>query len=312
MNAPARLGVFALILAVAFGAAFVIAGAIAPDDAADQWVPTDHDRHASAEHRTTDHGTGDAPGAVPQPETYGLTLEAGGVRMADLSASTTTQDAGLLTLELVQGSAADPVPLRTQHGVDLHVIAVRSDGTHLQRRPAQAAGPGQWSAESNWTAPGTYRIFAEAVHEGTGEPILVSRTLEVRDSSGPGSSEPEASETELLESSVSSDGGELTVQLEGELHPGRESTLSATVTRDGAPVTTLEQYTGAYGHLSVLREGDLAYLPSHAHGGTAGPELRFTVTPPTAGRYLVYLDIRLDGHTHTLPFVVTAHPGGAG
>ena len=45
--------------------------------------------------------------------------------------------------------------------------------------------------------------------------------------------------------------------------PGQESELTLSVSRDGRPVTDLQPYLGAYGHLVVLRDGDLAYL--HAH-----------------------------------------------
>ena len=39
--------------------------------------------------------------------------------------------------------------------------------------------------------------------------------------------------------------------------------LTLTVTKDGQPVTDLQPYLGAYGHLVALRAGDLAYLHVH-------------------------------------------------
>ena len=36
-----------------------------------------------------------------------------------------------------------------------------------------------------------------------------------------------------------------------------------TVTRDGEPVTDLQPYLGAFGHLVAIRDGDLAYLHVH-------------------------------------------------
>ncbi len=44
---------------------------------------------------------------------------------------------------------------------------------------------------------------------------------------------------------------------------GTESELAVTVTRDGAPVTDLDPYLGALGHLVAIRNGDLAYLHVH-------------------------------------------------
>ena len=83
-----------------------------------------------------------------------------------------------------------------------------------------------------------------------------------------------------------------------------------TVTRDGEPVTALEPYLGAFGHLVALRDGDLAYLHVHPHGDapeageTSGPEIVFEATAPTEGRYLLFLDFQVDGQVHTAPLVI--------
>ncbi len=88
-----------------------------------------------------------------------------------------------------------------------------------------------------------------------------------------------------------------TVDLRGELAAGRESQLTLTVARDGVPVTDLQPYLGAYGHLVVLRAGDLAYLHVHpvddARGAAApGPDVRFGVSSPSVGTYRLFLDFR--------------------
>ena len=52
--------------------------------------------------------------------------------------------------------------------------------------------------------------------------------------------------------------------------------LTATVIRDGEPVTDLQPYLGAYGHLVSLRDGDLGYLHVHPDDDTGpGPEISF-------------------------------------
>ena len=91
------------------------------------------------------------------------------------------------------------------------------------------------------------------------------------------------------------------------------------VERDGEPVTTIEPYLGAAGHLVALREGDLAYLHVHPEGEAptaaepGGPEIDFVTTAPTPGRYLLYLDVKVDGQVHTAPLVVdTAGSSPAG
>jgi hypothetical protein len=89
---------------------------------------------------------------------------------------------------------------------------------------------------------------------------------------------------------------------------GRETTLRFTVTRAGRPVPT-EPYLGAGGHLVALREGDLAFLHTHPAGHAADgtgeghdDAIAFVTTFPTAGRYRLHLQFRVDGRVHTAGF----------
>jgi hypothetical protein len=98
-----------------------------------------------------------------------------------------------------------------------------------------------------------------------------------------------------------------TVTLDGELTAGTEALLTLTVTRAGEPVTDLQPYLGAHGHLVALRDGDLAYLHVHPdEGTTAGPEVRFYVEVPSTGRYHLYLDFRHGDRVRTAELFVTA------
>ena len=77
---------------------------------------------------------------------------------------------------------------------------------------------------------------------------------------------------------------DFTVTVAGDLVAGRDARLTLSVIKDGKPVTDLEPYLGAYGHLVALREGDLAYLHVHPDGepgdGRTGPDPRSSSTPP--------------------------------
>jgi hypothetical protein len=103
-----------------------------------------------------------------------------------------------------------------------------------------------------------------------------------------------------------------TVTLAGDLQPGTESELTLSVSRDGRPVTDLEPYLAAYGHVVALRDGDLAYLHVHPDGapgdGTTqpGPDVVFHTTLPTAGSYRLFLDFKHDGVVRTAAFTVHA------
>ena len=92
--------------------------------------------------------------------------------------------------------------------------------------------------------------------------------------------------------------------------------LTLTCPEDGQPVTDLEPYLGAYGHLVALREGDLAYLHVHPGGepgdGTTqpGPDIEFGAEVPSAGGYHLYLDFKHDGVVRTAQFALEASRDG--
>jgi hypothetical protein len=102
------------------------------------------------------------------------------------------------------------------------------------------------------------------------------------------------------------------VTLAGQLTPGEPSELTLSISRDGRPVTDLQPYLAAYGHLVALRAGDLAYLHVHPEGHPgdgstpAGPDITFFVVPPTPGDYRLFLDFQHDGVVRTAEFTVRA------
>ena len=101
------------------------------------------------------------------------------------------------------------------------------------------------------------------------------------------------------------------VTLDGRLIPGQAAELTLSVSRDGVPVTDLQPYLAAYGHLVAVRDGDLAYLHVHPAGEpgdgvtSSGPGITFSATAPTAGDYRLFLDLQHDGVVRTAEF--TAH-----
>lgn len=100
------------------------------------------------------------------------------------------------------------------------------------------------------------------------------------------------------------------VALGGDLRSGRSGELKLTVSRNGRPVTDLQPYLGAYGHLVALRSGDLAYLHVHPNEGGPGPVVSFTATAPSAGTYRLFLDFKHEGKVRTAAFTVRVAEAG--
>ncbi|WP_106399427.1 hypothetical protein [Actinocorallia populi] len=189
-----------------------------------------------------------------------------------------------------------------EHEKELHFIAVRRDTTGFQHVHPVMDEKGTWSAEVT-LEPGAWRFFADIHPDGHDG----SMTLGV-DASVAGRYDPRPLPEETRTAHV----GEYTVTLDGALVPGEAGDLTLTVSRGGRPVTDLQPYLGAYGHLVALRVGDLGYLHVHPEGapgdGTAepGPAITFMAAAPSGGLYRLYLDFQHDGVVRTAEFTVRA------
>jgi hypothetical protein len=188
-----------------------------------------------------------------------------------------------------------------KHDRDLHLIVVRRDLTGFQHvHPVLDPATGEWSTDVELTA-GAWRVLADFTPTGA-EALVLGADLLV-----PGDFAPDPLGADRLAAEV--DGYQ--VNLGRELvSAGEETVLTATVLRDGQPVTDLQPYLGAFGHLVSLRDGDVGYLHVHPDEDTGpGPAIAFHTEFPSAGRYRLFLDFRHDDQVHTAVFTVTVEGG---
>jgi hypothetical protein len=192
----------------------------------------------------------------------------------------------------------------TEHEKQLHLIAVRRDFTGFQHVHPRRSESGVWSANIDLT-PGQWRLFAD-FKATDADALTLGADLAVA-----GDYQPVTQEGQSRTSVV--DG--YTVTLDGDLEAGSDAKLTLSVTRRGEPVTDLQPYLGAYGHLVALRSGDLAYLHVHPDGTPddgvtkAGPDVVFYADVPSSSTYHLYLDFKHDGVVRTAAFTVNAGGG---
>jgi hypothetical protein len=312
MNAPQRLGLYGGGLAALFVAAFAVAGAVVPQSSVAAWSTTAEN---TAENKEVGDmgaagmemaGTSEAPGAAGTTSVGGLSLEQDGLLLSPVNVPDETGEAGTLSFSITSADGKAVTEFETEHDKELHLIVVRTDGARFRHVHPQMSADGVWSIPWTWDAAGTYRVFTDFVPAATGENLTLSRTVAV---AGRFSPEPATA----VSASGTTDG--YTATLTGDLSASGDSVLTATVTKDGEPVTTLEPYLGAYGHLVALREGDLAYLHVHpegdepAPGSVSGPDVTFMTQAPTPGRYLLYLDFKVGGEVRTARFALDTTAG---
>lgn len=302
MNTPTKLGLYMLGLAALFGAAAGVgdlAGPVASTSGVAVGDQTD-EGHAGSRAGTPAGGPSDAEGTrVPG----GLQVSQGGYTLVP---QTTTVRAGEERdfRFTVNGPDGRPVTrYTTLHGKKLHLIVARRDLSGFQHLHPAEVGGGVWSVPLTLPDAGVYRVFTDVRPEGAAQQLTLGA-----DVTAPGDYRPAALPRSGRTARV--DGYEVT--LTGALEPGRTSRLTLSVSRDGRPVTDLQPYLEAYGHLVALRGGDLAYLHVHPDGEPGdgrtrpGPDIAFGVEVPSAGTYRLYLDFQHEGKVRTAEFTAVA------
>jgi hypothetical protein len=299
MHAGLKITTFAAALAATFGAAYGVGKGL--DPVVEDKAPVRHESHAEAS--PSSGGGGGHGGHEPAP--------AGGLQISEkgytLDLRTPRVSAGQrsdLRFVIRDEHGRAVTAYQREHDKELHLIVASRDlVTYRHLHPVRAAD-GTWSTPVELPRAGGYRVFADftPARKDAGNLTLGA------DLAASGAYEPQR----LPEPSTTARIHGYEVTLDGTLRPGTAGELKLRVSRAGKPVTDLQPYLGAYGHLVALSSGDLAYLHVHPNGepgdGTTepGPDLSFTATAPSSGTYRLFLDFRHAGEVHTAAFTVRA------
>ncbi|MEU0270025.1 hypothetical protein [Nocardioides sp. NPDC006303] len=297
MNAIAKVGAFAGAVVALGGLGSAVGASVGPLGEPER--PT-HQEHAPENNSQGGHA---GHGAKKAPEATGLNVSQAGYTL-DLVEDRPQRSASAALRFRILGADHEPVTrFETAHGKLLHLIVVRRDLATYEHLHPVMASDGTWSVTADLAAAGTYRVFADFRPATEAEGLTLGQDLFVV-----GPYEPQALPPVATTSTVSP----YAVNLDGHLVAGQTSRLTLTVTRDGEPVTDLEPYLEAYGHLVALRDGDLAYLHVHPEGAPGdgrtdpGPEITFSAEVPSAGTYRLFLDFKHAGEVRTAAFTATA------
>jgi hypothetical protein len=301
-----RLAVFGAVLILAASAGFGIGrltGRSQPESFASPVDTRMNEDHTHAPVASGDLAAGTAPHAHPVGGTGtttgadagGLAISANGLTLVPESTGFRIGVAQPFRFHIAGDSGAPITTFAVVHDKPLHLVVVRRDLSGYRHLHPTMAPDGTWSVDLTFAAAGSWRAYADftAIVGGRQIPTTLGVDLTV-----PGDYAPLALPTVAREATV----GGFTVAYDGTPVVGSSQPLLIRVTGAGGTPAALQPYLGAYGHLVVLRDGDLGYVHVHPEPQLVDGAVKFWSAAPGPGRYRLFFDFQVDGTVHTAAF----------
>ncbi len=203
----------------------------------------------------------------------------------------------------IKDEAGEPVEaFDVRHEKLMHLIVVSKDLSYFDHIHPEYRGEGVFEIATSFPAGGEYKLIADYVPSG-GSTTTATERIRVDG--------PDKDDVPLTPGGGhAKTAGSIQVTLEDD-HPvsGQHFELAFRIadSKTKQPVTDLEPYLGAVGHVVILSEDTEEYLHVHPIDESAsGPEARFATSFPEPGVYKLWAQFQRDGRVITVPFVVEA------
>jgi hypothetical protein len=216
------------------------------------------------------------------------------------------------------------------HEYPLHLFVVSEDFSDFRHiHPAMdARGQGEWTVLWRAAKRGRYWVYGDFLPVG-GAPQMLQRMITVDAIDAVEAAKtvktaktvkesPRVADYASMPASTSASASPSASPLKATLststlRTGDEAriTIALTDAKSGAPVSDLQPYLGAWGHLFVLHEGRDEALHAHPDSTATmpgGPAIAFDVMFPRPGTYHLWMQVQRRGAIVTLPFVVSVSP----
>ncbi|MCG5441306.1 copper resistance protein CopC [Micromonospora sp. NIE79] len=265
-----------------------------PPDSGQVGSATDGHQHPAGTGPHTHRGD-DASGATLAT---GTTVSAGGYTLQPLERSQPSGVRADYRFRIVGTDRQPATSFAVVHDKPLHLIVVGRDLAGYQHLHPTMAPDGTWSVPLTLARPGGYRVFADfsvTAADGKQQPLVLGVDHIV-----PGAHSP----TALPPAAAQATAGPYAVSMTGTPTVGVTAPIHFQVSADPTVPVQLERYLGAYGHLVVVREGDLGYVHVHPEQELVDGTVKFWLTAPSSGRYRAFFDFQVAGKVHTGEFTI--------
>jgi hypothetical protein len=239
------------------------------------------------------HGASGAdPATTAGAAVGGLALSSDGLTLRPATTSFPAGKKQRLSFTINASGGAPVTSYAIVHDKPLHLIVARRDLTGFQHLHPEMADDGTWSIDLTLARPGIYRMIADFTAMVGGQQVATTLGTDLTVA---GDYTPE----QLPAPAAKTTAQGFTVSYEGMPSTRSVQPFLMTVTGPDGKPAALEPYLGAYGHLVVLRQGDVAYLHIHPELQLVDGKVKFWVTAPSAGGYRMFFDFQVAGQVHT-------------
>ncbi|KEK23474.1 hypothetical protein [Bacillus gaemokensis] len=207
-----------------------------------------------------------------------------------------------LTIEIKNNQNKPIEDYEINHEKKMHLIVVSKDLSYFNHIHPTYDGKGKFSVNVNFPKSGEYKLISDFIPKGSSQ---TTKTHAIKVAGSTPKLEPLQADKSFVKIV---DGKEISLSYDGEIKPSKEVMLKFNLSDASTkkPITDLENYLGAIGHVVILSEDTEKYLHVHpADSKTMGPEAMFYTEFPTSGTYKIWGQFQHKGKIITVPFVIT-------
>lgn len=249
----------------------------------------DHTANSEKKEEHAGHGSGESVGKSDIQAVFKMPSET----------APSKQDTAI-TIQILDKDGKAINDFELNHEKMMHLIVVSQDLSFYKHIHPTYEGKGLFKIHTTFPAGGEYKLFADFKPKGL-DKVVKSHLIKATGDTLPASVlKPDSKRTATV------NGVEVSLSMD-HLMAGMELDLTYSfkdaVTK--SPITNLQPYLGAVGHVVILDLKADQYLHVHpVDEKSTGPEATFKTSFPKSGLYKVWGEFQRDGQVFTVPFVV--------
>ncbi|TYP70777.1 hypothetical protein [Paenibacillus methanolicus] len=186
------------------------------------------------------------------------------------------------------------------HEKEMHLIVVSKDLSFFNHIHPVYKGKGQFEVKTAFPEAGEYKLIADYIPSGGGDTTKSDWLTVDGTPAAPAKIEPDQQLTRTVDGvEVALEAPHLMADMEVELNFAMKDAATK------QPITDLQPYLGAVGHVVILSADAEHYLHVHPVDEKAkGPDATFMTTFPHSGVHKIWGQFQRGGETFVVPFTV--------